>query len=289
VRRAQERPSRRSRRPVRAKGCAEPQRASTHRAAGSPATLLPLEDEKVPHLPWLVMIPGTLCDRRLFAAQARALRDRARVWCVDLHGLERDVGAWAEQLLQRLPPRFALAGFSLGGLLALELLRRAPARVERLALVASNAEPGSRRAQRRSREQRAAWQHGGAEGVVDRLLPAYLPVPRQRARHAPLIRRMARATPGAAARAQFDWAALRPSGHAALAAHAAPLLVVSGAADAFCPRAQQQRLRATRPDARWVELRRCGHFIPLERPRPLSRLLTHWLAAPPRGVFGDPA
>lgn len=269
---------------MRAKGCAEPQRATTRRAAGSQATGLPAKAGQAPALPWLVLIPGTLCDRRLFAAQARALRGRARVWCAELDDLEADVGAWAEQLLRRLPPRFSVAGFSLGGLLALELLRRAPERVERLALVASNAEPGSRRAQRRSREQRAAWQHGSAAGLVDRLLPAYLPVPRQRARHAPLIRRMARATPGAAARAQFDWAAQRPSGHAALAAHAAPLLVVSGADDRLCPRAQQQRLRATRPDARWIELRRCGHFIPLERPRQLSRLLAQWLAAPPRGV-----
>jgi pimeloyl-ACP methyl ester carboxylesterase len=270
---------------VRSGRLAEQERAAVARhAAGRHPTCEPGHAEKASALPWLVLIPGTLCDRRLFAAQARALRGRARVWCVELDRLEADVGAWAEQMLRRLPRRFSVAGFSLGGLLALELLRRAPERVERLALVASNAEPGSRRAQRRSREQRAAWQHGSAAGLVDRLLPAYLRVPRQRARHAPLIRRMARATPGAAARAQFDWAAQRPSGHAALAAHAAPLLVVSGADDRLCPRAQQQRLRATRPDARWVELRRCGHFIPLERPRQLSRLLAHWLAAPPRGV-----
>jgi pimeloyl-ACP methyl ester carboxylesterase len=188
-----------------------------------------------------------------------------------------------------LPPHFSLGGFSLGGLLALELLRQAPERIERLALVASNAEPASRRAQRRSRQQRTAWRDGGAEAVVDRLMPVYLPVRRQRARHAQLIHRMAGATPDTAARAQFAWAALRPSGHAAMAAHATPLLVVSGADDALCPRTQQQRLLATRPDARWLELRRCGHFIPLERPRQLSRLLAQWLAAPPRGVSGDPA
>lgn len=193
MRRAQERASRRWRRPARAQAFAEPPRATTRRAAGPHAARLPVEAGQAPALPWLVLIPGTLCDRRLFAAQARALHGQARIWCVELDGLEADVGAWAEQLLRRLPPRFSVAGFSLGGLLALELLRRAPTRVERLALVASNAEAGSRRA-------------------------------------------------------------------------------------------QQQRLRATRPDARWIELRRCGHFIPLERPRQLSRLLAQWLAAPPRGV-----
>jgi len=258
-------------------------------AAGRHPTCEPGHAEKASALPWLVLIPGTLCDRRLFAAQARALRGQARIRCVDLHGLRDDVSAWAERLLRQLPPHFSLGGFSLGGLLALELLRQAPERIERLALVASNAEPASRRAQRRSRQQRTAWRDGGAEAVVDRLMPVYLPVRRQRARHAQLIHRMAGATPDTAARAQFAWAALRPSGHAAMAAHATPLLVVSGADDALCPRTQQQRLLATRPDARWLELRRCGHFIPLERPRQLSRLLAQWLAAPPRGVSGDPA
>ena len=236
--------------------------------------------------PHLVLIPGTLCDRRVFDAQARALRGVARVWRAELQGLD-DVGRWAERLLRRLPPRFSLAGFSLGGLLALELLRRAPERVERLALIASNAEAGSRRARHRSRAQRVRLQRGGTSAVVRALLPGYLSVARRRARHGPLIRRMAGDTPAAAARAQFDWAAQRPAGHATLAAHTAPLLVVSGADDRHCPRAQQQRLRAARPDAQWLELRRCGHFIPLEQPAALGRALAHWLALPPAPRPGD--
>jgi pimeloyl-ACP methyl ester carboxylesterase len=245
--------------------------------------------------PWLVLIPGTLCDAALFQAQTRALRMHARVWCADLHGLgglgERsdDVRVWAEALLRVLPPRFSLAGFSLGGLLALELLRRAPERVERLALIASNAEAAGRKARHRGQAQRVGWQQGGAAALVRRLVPLYLPVSRRRAQHAPLIERMAGRTPTSAALAQFDWAARRPGGHTVLGAHPAPLLVVSAADDRLCPRAQQQRLHASRPDARWVELRRCGHFIPLERPRQLSRLLAQWLAAPPRGEPGDPA
>jgi pimeloyl-ACP methyl ester carboxylesterase len=242
--------------------------------------------------PCLVLLPGTLCDAALFRAQVRDLRGRATVRCVDLHGLGAHAGQagdWTDALLRELPPRFSLVGFSLGGLLALEILRRAPERVERLALVASNAEAATRRARRRGQAQQLAWRQGGGLAVVRRLLPLYLPVPRRRARHAPVIQRMARETPTAAALAQFDWAARRPDGHAVLAAHPAPLLVVSGADDRLCPRALQQRVVATRADAHWVELRRCGHFIPLEQPRQLSRLLAQWLAAPARGEPGDPA
>ena len=89
-------------------------------------------------LPCLVMIPGTLCDSRIFARQKRALRGIADVRLVDYDDLspKRD---WAGSLLARLPPRFSVLGFSLGGLWALELLRQAPQRVERIAMVASNA------------------------------------------------------------------------------------------------------------------------------------------------------
>ena len=75
-------------------------------------------------LPCLVMIPGTLCDGRIFAHQRRALRGIADVRMVGYDELGR-VHDWAEALLARLPQRFSIVGFSLGGLWALELLRKA--------------------------------------------------------------------------------------------------------------------------------------------------------------------
>ena len=105
----------------------------------------------------LVLIPGTLCDARLFERQRRDLRRLVpglRVTVVDLHGFSLDdpaaaeasIEAWSQAWMQRLPPHFALAGFSLGGLIALQWLRSHPQREQALARVASNAEAGSRRA-----------------------------------------------------------------------------------------------------------------------------------------------
>jgi pimeloyl-ACP methyl ester carboxylesterase len=248
----------------------------------------------------LVLIPGTLCDARLFERQRRDLRRLCpglRVTVVDLHRLRLDspsaaqatIEAWSHRCLQDLPERFALAGFSLGGLIALQWLRLQPQRVQALALVASNAEGGSRRARRRSRAQAVAWAKGGADALMQGLMPAYFAPPNRRARHGPTVRAMARATPTAAARAQFTFAARRPAGHAALAASGAPVLVVSAARDRFCPRRLQRRLLASRPDARWTELRGCGHFLPLERPHRLSALLAHWLGAANPPWTGHPA
>lgn len=239
--------------------------------------------------PCLVFIPGTLCDRRLFRRQARALRGQARVVTLEYRRLRAD-RSWLDAALRALPQHFSLAGFSLGGLWALELLRRAPERVQRLAMIASNAEAGSRRGARRNRALWRLWRGEGAASVARQVKPAYFHHPAQRRRHATLVRAMALATPAPAARAQFDWAARRPSGLPVLAASKQPLLIVSGANDGLCPRRLQQRMHAARSDgARWVELPRCGHFVPLEQPSRLTRLLADWLHTADAAHQGAPA
>lgn len=229
--------------------------------------------------PVLVMIPGTLCDGRLFERQERRLRSQVQVVRVDWQHLQqaRDpIGA----LLRRLPQRFSLAGFSLGGLWAVQLMARAPERVERLALIASNAEASSRRVARRSARLWRLWRAQGPAAVARACKPAYFHHRRRRQQHASLVRKMALATPSRVAKAQFDWAGHRPDGLQVLARTAAPTLLISGAHDRLCPRVLQQRILAAAPTARWTELPRCGHFLPLEAPAHLTRLLGSWLAEP---------
>jgi pimeloyl-ACP methyl ester carboxylesterase len=236
----------------------------------------------------LVLMPGTLCDARLFARQRRALRGIAHVEVLDYRGV-RDIPAWLRARLRRLPERFSVAGFSLGGLCALALLRAAPERVERLALLASNAEGASVRTRRRNALLRRLWHRGGAEAVLRRVEPAYFHHEAPRRRHAGLVRDMARRTAHPAALAQFRWAATRPQALDVLRDSAAPLLVVSGAHDLLCPRGLQHRLLDARPDARWAELPRCGHFLPFEAPARLSQLLAGWLQTHPKNPHGDTA
>jgi pimeloyl-ACP methyl ester carboxylesterase len=91
---------------------------------------------------------------------------------------------------------------------------------------------------------------------------------------------MALATPSRVAKAQFDWAGRRPDGLRVLAQATAPTLLVSGEHDRLCPRALQQRILQAAPAVQWAELPRCGHFLPLEAPARLARLLRSWLAQP---------
>jgi len=226
--------------------------------------------------PTLVMLPGTLCDARIFQHQRRALRDVADVRALNYQALDR-TGAWLDRLLDQLPEHFSLAGFSLGGLWAMELLRRAPLRVQRLALIASNARPASTHARRRSAAQWRAWQREGPAAVAQRAKPAYFHHPRQLRCHAPLVHDMAVRTSRQDTKAELDWVASRPDSLATLRSFAGALLLVSGAQDRLCPPAWQREMLRAQPEARWLELPRVGHFVPLEAPTHLSAALRLWM------------
>lgn len=229
-------------------------------------------------LPCLLMLAGTLCDHRLFARQRRALRDVARVVVVDY----AELGApdqWIDKLLRSLPSRFSVAGFSLGGLWALELLRRAPQRVERLAMIASNAQPASAPGRRKSAWLRKMWLDRGPAEVARHVKPAYFHHEAVRRRHAELVHSMALRTPRRTAFAQFAWAAQRPDGRGALAAFQGPLLLVSGAQDKLCPPVWQRAMLEAQPHASWLELPRVGHFVPLEAGAQLNHALRRWMSA----------
>ena len=235
----------------------------------------------------LVMLPGTLCDRRLFDRQQRSLRTFHDVRLIDYRALQaaRTQPArtrWVQGLLAGLPDRFSLAGFSLGGLWALEILRQAPGRVERLAMIASNAQGASPRGHRNSRMQRRLWRQPGAGplAVLARGMPAYFHHVASRRRHQSLLRNMALATGQRSALAQFTWAGGRPEGLQTLAEFTGPVLIVSGARDRLCPPRWQLAMQQANPAANWLELERVGHFVPLEAPAALTGALHQWLQAP---------
>ena len=229
--------------------------------------------------PCLVLLPGTLCNASMFKRQTRELRQHARLQLVDYSAM-RDVASWTTRLLGQLPPTFSIAGFSLGGLLALELLRRAPERIDRLALIASNAQPGSAKGQRRSAWLHKLWREHGPAEVAKHVKPAYFHHEAKRRQHQQLVMGMALQTPQRAALAQFAWAANRPQGFDALKAFTGPMLAIAGKQDRLCPPEWQQAMQKAQPALLRIELARCGHFVPLESPAKLNTALIHWLNRP---------
>jgi pimeloyl-ACP methyl ester carboxylesterase len=227
-------------------------------------------------LPTVLMLPGTLCDDRIFAAQRRHLRGHAHLVCASYQGL-KNPSAWLQALLNRMPDQFYIAGFSLGGLLALELLRMAGNRVQGLALIASNAQAASEKSKRKSAWLHRMWLDRGPSEVARHVKPAYFHHEAKRRRHERLVFDMALQTPRRSAFAEFAWAAQRPSGLPTLREFECKLLAISGKQDRLCPPAWQRAMLLAQPRMQWREIERCGHFVPLEAPAKLSQALKAWI------------
>jgi pimeloyl-ACP methyl ester carboxylesterase len=122
----------------------------------------------------LLLIPGLLCDRAIWAKQIDALASSLQISVPDLRGIDR-IPIMAQRVLERAPERFSLAGHSLGGRIAFEMMRQAPERIERLALLDTaviGVQPGER-------ERRMALveiaDRAGMRAVADEWLPPWSP------------------------------------------------------------------------------------------------------------------
>ena len=228
----------------------------------------------------LVMIPGTLCDERIFAHQAKYLKRQCNVILVNYKGL-RKIDSWADELLAKLPPNFSILGFSLGGIWALELLRIAPHRINKLALVASNAEAASRTSIHRSKEMWAQWKSRGPKNLIAHVSKNYFHYPQHLKQHNSLLEDMAQKTNTRAANSSFKWASCRSSSYHTISIFKKPVLLISGQKDNLCPNVMQKKIAQTNSLVTWIEIPRCGHFIPLEQPKKLTHLIQNWINLPP--------
>jgi pimeloyl-ACP methyl ester carboxylesterase len=225
----------------------------------------------------IVLLPGLLCDHRLFQAQIPALVARAEVMVPDLTR-DASIAAMAERVLAEAPRRFALAGLSMGGYVALEILRRAPERVTRLALLDSQARADSEETRARRRGLMQLAEKGEFQGVSPRLLPLF--IHRDRLSDPGLtdiVQGMAQSVGKDAFLRQQTAIMARPDSRPGLAAIRCPTLVLAGREDAVTPPELQLEMAAAIPNASLVLLPRCGHLAPLERPEVVTRQLLAWL------------
>ncbi len=230
----------------------------------------------------LLLLPGLICDARIWASQAAALRGTRAVHAIDGYGEADSLGAMAETVLANAPPRFALAGHSMGGRVALEVIRRAPERVERLALISTGVHlPRSEK----EAEGRFSLLARGVEQGMDALIDAWLP---------PMVWEPNRLIPGlmdALARMCADMGLdayerhirallARPEVESLLPGIRCPTLVATGRHDEWAPPAQHEGIAAAIPGARLEIIEEAGHMVPAERPDALTDTLVRWLDIP---------
>jgi pimeloyl-ACP methyl ester carboxylesterase len=226
--------------------------------------------------PTLLLLPGLLCDARLWRDQVAALSGEADCVVADL---TRDdgIGAMAERALAGLPTRFALAGLSMGGYVAFEVLRRAPDRVTRLALLDTSARPDTPEQARRRRGLMSLARTGQFRGVTPRLLPQLLHPDHVAGPLGAEVTAMAERVGRDAFLRQQAAILGRPDSRPDLPGLRLPALIASGAQDALIAPAMAEEMAALIPGARLVMIADCGHLPPMEQPQATTALLREWL------------
>ncbi len=226
----------------------------------------------------LVMIPGMMCDARLFAPQMGVLGRRAVIHapCTEADTVEE----LAALVLATAPPRFALLGLSMGGIVAMEILRQALERVERLALLDTNPLAETPEVAARRVPQMSKAMNGQLASVMrDEMKPNYLADSPGKAAILNLCMDMALTLGPEVFVRQSNALASRPDQRATLAAFKGPALVLMGAEDRLCPRERHELMHRLMPQSKLVIVTAAGHLPTLEQPDQTNQAILDWLSA----------
>jgi len=227
----------------------------------------------------LLLLPGMMCDGRLFGPQAKAIAAERDVVHGDITGAA-DMGTLARQVLVAAPRRFALAGLSMGGIVAMEVIRQAPERVTRLALLDTNPRAELPEVQARRGPQIEAVRSGGLERVMrEELKPNYLTEGPRHDEILDLCMAMALSLGSEVFERQSIALRDRPDQQESLRGVKVPTLILCGRQDALCPVERHERMHDLIAGSRLVIVEEAGHMPTLERPGAVTEALSGWLAA----------
>lgn len=224
----------------------------------------------------LVLLPGMMCDARLWAAQESAMEGRQI-----LHGditRSDNMAEIAAQVLQNAPQTFALAGLSMGGIVAMEILRQAPERVERIALLDTNPCAELPEVRARRQPQIAKARAGDLFAVMrDELKPNYLVDSPRKPAILDLCMAMAMDLGPDIFERQSRALAGRPDQQETLSGFEGPALVLMGKEDRLCPLDRHQLMHSLMPQSKLVIIENAGHLPTLEQPQPTTAAIIWWL------------
>ncbi|MBT9385696.1 alpha/beta hydrolase [Pseudooceanicola sp. CBS1P-1] len=226
----------------------------------------------------ILLIPGLMATPALFAAQIPALWPHGPVSVANtLRG--ETIAEMATAILADAPPRFALAGLSMGGYIAMEIMRQAPERVERLALLDTTARPDT--------DQQTAYRRATLETLAPlegrqlRLAYAASLPGLVHAGHVDGLRNEVvtmSVSLGHSVLAQQSAAIIsRPDSRPDLPGYDLPVLVLVGAEDVLTPPEMAREMAEAIPGAQLVVVPQCGHLATMEQPEAVNLALLDWL------------
>lgn len=218
-----------------------------------------------------------MCDARLFQPQIAAFSAQMPIMAMPLIG-ENTIEGLAQSILRNAPPRFALAGLSMGGIVAMEIVRQAPDRVTRLALLDTNPKAETPEASAKREPQKQAARDGRLRAVmVDEMKPNYLVDGPNKPVILQLCMDMADDLGPDVFIAQSDALASRPDQQDTLRSVTVPTLVLCGRDDIPCPLDRHELMYDLVPNARLAIIDGAGHLPTLEQPERTNKALWQWM------------
>jgi pimeloyl-ACP methyl ester carboxylesterase len=225
----------------------------------------------------ILLVPGLVSSPRIFAPVVPALWRLGPVTVAN-HIRDDNIGAIARRILAEGPPRFALAGHSMGGYIAFEIMRQAPDRVAKLALINTQARADTPEATERRRGMMARARSGQYRAVLDELFPGFVhPSRRDDAGLRKLVYDMGDDVGVEAFIRQQTAVMSRPDSRPTLAWIKCPTLVLTGDEDHTIPNSLSAEMADGIPGAKLVILPDCGHLPQPEQPKTTADALVEWL------------
>jgi len=225
----------------------------------------------------IVLVPGLASSARIYAPVIPALWRFGPVMIAN-HIRDDSMAAIAARVLSEAPPRFALAGHSMGGYIALEIMRQAPERVARLALINTQARPDNPEATARRLGLMARARRGELRAIREESFPELVhPSRRDDAEILKLVHAQDEDVGVEGYLRQQAAIIARADSRPTLSAISCPTLVLTGDADNTIPNAFSKEMAEGIAGARLVVLERCGHLPQAEQPDATVRALTEWL------------
>ena len=227
----------------------------------------------------LVLIPGMMCDARLFGPQVDAFSMDYDLIFASITE-EASVKKLAERVLSQAPERFAVAGLSMGGIVAMEMLRIAPQRIERIALMDTNPMAETEQVKAGRIPQMMAVREGRLASVMrDEMKPKYLAPGPGRKDVLDLCMKMALDIGPHAFLRQSRALMDRPDQTETLRGSTIPSLILCGRYDKLCPITRHEYMASLMPHADFEVIEDAGHLPTLENPDATNQALARWLEA----------
>ncbi|MGH8640440.1 MAG: alpha/beta fold hydrolase [Burkholderiales bacterium] len=224
----------------------------------------------------LILVPGLVCDGAVWAHQRAGLADVADCIVPDV-SRPHTMQAMATEVLAAAPEKFAIAGFSMGGYVALEVLRQAPHRVTRLALIDTGARADSPEQTVNRKAAIADCQAGRYAAAIENMLPLLLHPTRLTEPLADQVRAMAGRVGSDCFVRRLCALMSRIDARDLLKAAKIPVRIICGRDDRLTPLARSQEIAELAPNARLSIVEDCGHMPLLERPHAATALMRDWM------------